>query len=1287
MTLDLKSSEFKETESLWKLFNEGSDLELEATFKNVSKYHPLSFVQWLDIVKYLRTFGMIEEPLPPKLNIMVRGGLRFTIVGDAAISEYCKSNVLKDKQFSAIIKERTRVRDDSPPDSVTWSDYDVRIKLRRELELSNDDARVRDARASWATLDKTFRYIKRYTFKSEKFPEIVFDASILKTSKKDEKLDYIRTKTFEESGVSSSQHSYEFEIEAKHGADFKKFLTGIHHCLRGLQGSYVLVRRSVAQSVLKIVEKQTGIKKFPGPMSKPLLLENMALEKQKGVPNIRFDDYNVTDKADGERCLLVVAYDGRIYLVSRTMIVYGTDRQVGSADLKELSGVILDGEWVTNDKFDKLISHYYAFDIFNGKNGADVTSLPFYIRADDDTIVSSRLAEMSYVIDKLRGVMHTVAKIPDHQTLMISMKMFQPVINPADSIDIFKQCASVLDREKPYHTDGLILTPNNQSMPKGRTWNAQFKWKPSKDNSVDFLAVVEKEVSPSGEYTKKELVRTSINDKGESVRYKTLRLFVASKVDAAFNDPRKTILEILPIPSDIEEKGEMHAVEFVPTEPYDQTASICYVEVKDELDSTEDAIYAINEDRIYDKCIVEMVYDKHVPSGWRWKPLRVRWDKTERFQQKIIGGTMNADFVAQDTWKTFHEYISEKMIRTGAIDDDSELVISEAYYGRRKPEIDKSIISGMTTFHNQYIKDRILIRSSLLGIGKDRKDVKYFDMSIGQGGDIDKFINNKIGFVLGCDIAEKGLVDKKNGAYSRYLNRMIERGGRESVPPMIFVQADASKRYVDGTAGMNPIERSMLRVLFGRDKSSVPALVNTYADVGSEGFDIFATMFTLHYMFKDRSTFDGWLMNLAECLKVGGYFIGCCFDGDAIAKLLKHKNTDESVSESFGASDIWTITKKYDDEKLGLLSNGDEGLGKVIDVYFASIGETYSEYLVSFDYLKDRLSSIGCSLLTDEECESIGLEHSTNMFEESHKMSDKSGRKFIMNSACRTYSYLHRWFIFKRKVEGLTVPPSKAEPKIELEEMEGEVEEIGEEMGEKKDFEKKLIELEEESEIKPDEKIDLDEEEVELKVATGPVFKFYSKSPEKDDLKIKDKSWAKYLSTYTPFMFKDRSDPKIVYPNLEAALSAEKYKTATNKPDLAQTLFATFGTIHQEYEGLRSASTDEKEIAKLFEEEGISYKNEASEKGMKKNKAVFNKTKWDSVKESVIMDYVRQRFERDERFRTILKKIGELSAKLVYYVDAKGSNELGGIIKDNGSIEGENIYGKALMELVGLGYE
>jgi hypothetical protein len=711
------------------------------------------------------------------------------------------------------------------------------------------------------------------------------------------------------------------------------------------------------------------------------------------------------------------------------------------------------------------------------------------------------------------------------------------------------------------------------------------------------------------------------------------------------------------------------------------------VKVKEDIDSKNELAYAMNDDPIYDKSIVEMIYDVSEPMGWRWKPLRVRWDKTERFQQKIISNTANDDGTAQSTWKTFHEPITEKMIRTGAIDDDSELMISEAYYGRRKPEIDRSIIQAMNKFHNQYIKDNILIRSALLGLKKESKDVKYFDMSIGQGGDIYKFITNNIGFVLGCDIAEKGLVDKKDSAYKRYLDQMVEKGSRDAVPPMIFVQADASKRYVDGTAGMNPVERAMLRSLFGRDESAVPPLVERFKGVGAAGFDIFASMFTLHYMFKDRITFDGWLMNLAECLKVGGYFIGCCFDGDAIAKLLKEKEVGGTVRGIDGPSEIWSITKKYDDEKIGLLPKNDEGLGKVIDVYYASIGEAYPEYLMSFEYLKDRLSTIGCELLTDLECEEIGLKHSTNMFEESHKMSDKFGRKFIMSPACRKYSYLNRWFIFKRRVEGIAVPPTtsvstsepESESKIELEIPE-----------EDETMETKQIKLGDDivgSESKSEEKIELEDdiEEIELKVAKGPIYKFYSKSPEKDDLKMNDKSWGKYLSTYEPFKLKDRINPKITYPNMEAAIAAEKYKIATDKPDMAQTLFADFGSIHQEYEGLRSSSADQNEISKLYEEEGGEYRTAMSVKGMSKNKVNFDQSKWDSVKESVIVDYVKQRFERDERFRKILQKVAELDGRLVYYTDTKGSNELGGIVKGD-SIEGENLYGKALMELVDLTY-
>jgi hypothetical protein len=46
-------------------------------------------------------------------------------------------------------------------------------------------------------------------------------------------------------------------------------------------------------------------------------------------------------------------------------------------------------------------------------------------------------------------------------------------------------------------------------------------------------------------------------------------------------------------------------------------------------------------------------------------------------------------------------------------------------------------------------------------------------------------------------------------------------------------------------------------------------------------------MFTLHYFFEDVSKVNGWLKNLASTVKVGGFFVGCCFDGDEVLRLLR----------------------------------------------------------------------------------------------------------------------------------------------------------------------------------------------------------------------------------------------------------------------------------------------------------------------------------------------------------------------------------------------------------------
>jgi hypothetical protein len=44
-------------------------------------------------------------------------------------------------------------------------------------------------------------------------------------------------------------------------------------------------------------------------------------------------------------------------------------------------------------------------------------------------------------------------------------------------------------------------------------------------------------------------------------------------------------------------------------------------------------------------------------------------------------------------------------------------------------------------------------------------------------------------------------------------------------------------------------------------------------------------------MFRDADTLAGFIQNLAETVKVGGYFVGCGFDGDAVARLMSKETT------------------------------------------------------------------------------------------------------------------------------------------------------------------------------------------------------------------------------------------------------------------------------------------------------------------------------------------------------------------------------------------------------------
>jgi len=1186
--------------------------------------------------------------------------------------------------------------------------------------------------------------MQRFSFTSLHWKGLQFDASFVRENRKDTRGNYIQATTFTNAGIVKQPTHYELEVEALSGATKKALIFGIVSVLRGLQKSYILTRESVRQQILTQMEGQTGAKKGSFPGSQPITLRktHMGLEKEADTPNIRLEDYNVTDKADGLRCLMVVAKNGRIYLVDRSLNVYGTDRRMDDVSTVEWAGCVLDGEWVTTDATNAPMSRYYAFDIFNGRRGEDVSARPFIVRGTD--VAVSREAALREAVAALSNADYSVTNIPKQNSLSVHMKTFQTPVDPTDPVGIFKEAASVLDRlarDAPYHTDGLIFTPNASPLVKNiNTWEAQLKWKPASQNSVDFLVITEKEKDGEGKVTPVDAISTKLReDTNQIVRYKTLRLFVGSSVDPALVDPRDTVLNKKPYPSSLQEgtRSAYRPVEFTPLPP-DPMASVCYVAINagatdaagaapnaQSLESLDDTIYCEEtKDAITNRTIVEMVYKPEAPAGWRWVPLRVRWDKTEDFTRGIVGGTLNSDKVANDVWLSIHDPVTEYMIRRGAITEEvvegapAPHTSNLAYYQRKAPQRDLNKIRGLTEFHNRYIKDEILL-SKVLTAG-----ASVIDMSVGQAGDIHKWMNARVGWVLGCDIAQTGLVDNKNGAYRRYLQYLMRSKNGAGVPRMLFVHADSAVRYADGSAGQTPLDRSMLRTLWGESDPTAPPYVQEMRGMAAAGFDVASLMFSLHYFFKDRTTLDGWLRNLAETVKVGGYFVGCCFDGDKVVSLLQDLPTDGVRRGNEGASDIWSITKKYDAE-MTVLPATDESLGKAIDVSFISIGETYREYLVSFQYFVRRMGEIGMELLNAAELAAMGMVSSTNLFSTSHEMATASGRNYAMSAVIRTFSFLNRWFIFRRRstastlslppapVVGVTAEMPVVEPStLEVEKAplepyvspdvvaafeerlaaqpvheappEEEIEEA-KEAEEAQDVEIEEAEAAEAAETAETEDV---EETAAVDLATGPAYPFYHKSAPKDDLKIKEKGWRRIISTFAPFMFKDPKNPSVLYPNLEAVIGALKYQLGTNKPELGAQLFSTNGNIYQKYlEEKRALGADAsaEALSALSDELGVKMRDAQKPAILKKTGATFTPETYIAGVEAPLFAYLKQRYDEDAVFRKILDTVKEQKARLVAFTQSTESEMTGTVAKD-GSVSGSNILGRVLMKLVGLMY-
>ena len=1055
--------------------------EFEVRF-GTNPYHSLTKIDFDNIIEKVKSLGFTSDTFEGTytLNISneyddVKTGrkktsnIRTTIKSLPAIQKYCsENNLTEEKLFEPIYnknveflqKFRKRVRqinEDGEQKDVTlmpidFRDFEFRINYKSEnkLTLERGGNKIKLLLNDWTNQKKTFRLIKRYSFTSGKtqFPFRI-DCSIVKTSKK--RKYYIPEYTVEQSEVFNNPENYEIEIELLN--DRARYLPQeeliiqlknvIKVILSGWQKSSFPIsfkeEKDIQNEYMSLIYDGNPLPKtkdgsknrrirpsdFIGPSSISLEVANIVpVNADSNIPNIN-NKYTVTEKADGLRKLLYVSKIGKIYLIDTNMNVQFTGMVTKH---RNMYNSIIDGEHVLYDKSGEYINLYLAFDIYH-KNNENFKGLPFVrtegLKYADDSIPKDkfRWIELNLFVDKLDAK----CVVLDYETpLKIQAKKFYN--NLDEDSNIFDQCKIILDGVAEgmfeYETDGLIFTPCDKSVgsdrtgviipPRKVTWNYSMKWKPPEYNTVDFLISTVKDGADNEVIGNIFKSGTDVSSGKQISQYKTVILRVGYDENKhGFINPCADLQNgNFPKYNQFNDSNKYKPMPFIPTR---YTPNFPIYECRLLLDtkgSTKQMLIESGEEIIEDNTIVEFRYDATRDKYFQWIPIRVRYDKTAEFR-KGLKNYGNAFHVADSVWESINNPVTEDMITSG--ENIPDITDSEVYY---KKITDRKDVRGLRDFHNRYVKRKLIVNVS------NRGDT-LMDTSVGKAGDLQKWIDAKISLVFGVDLSKDNIENRINGACSRYLKAKKKY---KVLPNAMFLQGNSSLNIKDGTGLYSEKAKQIVNAILNntgaREESELGKTTFKLYGKAKDGFNMISTQFSLHYFFENIDSLHGYLRNVSENCKVGGYLIGTCYDGKRVFNALSNKKMGESIFEMNDNNEgkMWDIRKDYNHEDF---EDEPTCLGYKISVYMDTIGKRFPEYLVNFDYLNRLMENYGFVVAPTKDVRKMGFNKSIGSFKElfddmeedieSKKIKKADiGDALLISSKEKRLSFLNNYFIYKK---------------------------------------------------------------------------------------------------------------------------------------------------------------------------------------------------------------------------------------------------------------------------------
>ncbi len=898
----------------------------------------------------------------------------------------------KNTNFEFIKKEKK--------DVIDLEEYSVRFRHSEEVPVKLNELE------SVNIINSGFRFKDRIRYKlhSDATCNIYLDLSIIRIN------NYI-------SNITQKPRIYEVEIEVEVKKNSAKIISTIDKSLKTIiqlvNFNRELVSISEIDDVLKNYYKLLNIniekhnKLFYSMPLKSLTAEDCV----SGLSN-----YNVTDKADGERILIYI-HNSKIYGITKSINVLRFNINCDSKKLSKYNDTLIDGEYLFNFENKKHV--LLAFDILSISSKLVMESLLldrlkilYFIETDLFKIKSNRneteqktvKSAVAQYNKQIISYVETMNKLlVSNSDTIFKVKYFLNTfgINNLEIYNYIKLINDIYANTKikyPYMLDGVILNSviDKYTNKPAEIKNLNIKWKPENLNTIDFYLQTKK-----NRFTKDDVIAFD-NTFSSTYSYKVGYLNVGNK--SKHSNKEEPVL------------FKKHENKYIINLIVDENNNIRDKEGNLVLDNT----------------VVECTYDfsNDVDELFKWTILRTRYDKTDNVEKYGInyGNYIN---VADEIWKSMENPVTKNHIEGLANEDSYNTTISNLsksmkFVNNDKKKTNLSYYQKITeegkslrSFHN-WIKSVLInnyCSNQVSIMCEDNKDFlkntktkgkTVLDVGCGRGGDLLKFINSNVDFVVNIDKNSSGL-DSLNGAKDRY-NKFKKKF--KTTPDMTFINADFGTQF-----DLNFQKKKLSNMSHDNEK-----LFKKYLNKYKTQFDVLNFQFVFHYLLNNTEEIDIVCNNINKLLKLGGHILITAFDGNIVKDTLDDNNgtyTEYFTDSSGNNTKLFEI--KYN-------KNKDNECSTKIDFYSLLLfndGHYETECLIYKDEL-EKLLLEKCNLhLIETDLFLNTYNKNFNMINKQYEMEGKnnSNLKSIIdlkndsnvNKACYEFNKLYRYYVFQKK--------------------------------------------------------------------------------------------------------------------------------------------------------------------------------------------------------------------------------------------------------------------------------